>query len=106
MRHVPDSILQQRQKAVATATVLSVPLPAQGSIVEIFTGHNQSFIRDIQRKLIPRAIAYSGYRWHNSVSRQEMLQILRNITISKGGVYVHWDALDARSEKTNNAKVL
>jgi hypothetical protein len=35
-----------------------------------------------------------------------MLQILRFLTIRKGGVYVHWDALDALSEKTNNAKVL
>jgi len=39
VRHVPDSILPQRQKAVATATVSSVPLPVQDSIVEIFTGH-------------------------------------------------------------------
>ena len=52
MRHVPDSILPQRQKAVATATVLSVPLPKQDSIVEIFTGHNQSYIRDIQKELV------------------------------------------------------
>jgi hypothetical protein len=104
VRHVPDSILQPRQKAVATATVLSVPLPAQGSIVEIFTGHNQSFIRDIQKELVPRSIAYSGYRWHNSLCRPEMLQILRSITIRKGGVYVHWDTLDSRSEKTNMPK--
>ena len=91
---------------MATATVLSVPLPAQGSIVEIFTGNGQSFIRDIQLQLVPRCIAYSGYRWHNSLCRQEMMQILRFLTIRKGGVYVHWDALDARSEKTNNANVL
>ena len=52
MRHVPDSILPPRQKAVATATVSSVPLPAQDSIVEIFTGHNQSYIRDIQKELV------------------------------------------------------
>ena len=106
MSHVPDSILPQRQKAVATATVSSVPLPAQDSIVEIFTGHNQSYIRDIQKELVPRAIAYSEYRWHNSLCRPEMLQILQSITIRKGGVYVYWDALDALSEKTNNAKVL
>ncbi len=106
VRHVPDSNLLQRQKVVATATVLSVPLPAQGSIVEIITDHNQTYIRDIQKELVPRAIAYSGYRWHNSLCRPEMLQILQSITIRKGGVYVHWDALEARSEKTNNAKVL
>jgi hypothetical protein len=35
-----------------------------------------------------------------------MLQILRFITISKGGVYVHWDALAARSEKGNDVKAL
>jgi hypothetical protein len=91
---------------VATATVVSVPIPAQGSIVEVLTGQTQSYIRDIQKVLIPRAIAYSGYRWHNSLCRPEMLQILRHITIRKGGVYVHWDALNARSEKTNNANVL
>jgi hypothetical protein len=51
-------------------------------------------------------IAYSGYRWHDSLCHPEMLQILRFLTIRKGGVYVHWDALDARSEKTNHAKVL
>jgi hypothetical protein len=60
VRHIPashgdsNSILPQRQKAVATAqvaTVLSVPLPAKGSIVEIFTGHNQSYILDIQEEL-------------------------------------------------------
>ena len=76
VRHVPDSILPQRQKAVATATVSGVPLPVQDSIVEIFTGHNQSYIRDIQKELVPRAIAYLGYRWHNSACRSEMLQIL------------------------------
>ena len=91
---------------MATATVLSVPLPAQGSIVEIFTGHNQSFIRDIQKDLVPRCIAYSGYRWHNSLCRPEMLQILRHVTMLKEGVYIHWDALNARSEKGTDAKAL
>jgi hypothetical protein len=91
---------------VATATVLSVPLPAQGSIVQIFTGNGQSFIRDIQLQLVPRCVAYSGYRWHNSLCRPEMMQILRFLTIRKGGVYVHWDALDARSEKSSNSKIL
>jgi hypothetical protein len=50
--------------------------------------------------------AYSGFRWHNSACRPEMLQILQSITICKGGVYVHWDALDARSKKNTNAKAL
>ncbi len=40
VRQVPDSIWPQRQKAVATATVLSVPLPAHGDIVTVFTGHS------------------------------------------------------------------
>jgi hypothetical protein len=35
-----------------------------------------------------------------------MIQILRHITIRKGGAYVHWDALDARSEKGTDAKAL
>jgi hypothetical protein len=84
---------------------VSVPLPAQGGLVDVFTAMGQSYLRDIQRDLVPRMIARSGYRWHNSLCRPEMLQILRHITIRKGGVYVHWDALNARSEKTNNAKV-
>ena len=64
VRHIPDSNFpqRQRQKAVATAAVWTVPLPAQGSIVEIFAGHVQSYIRDIQKELVPRAIAYSGFR--------------------------------------------
>ncbi len=111
MRHTPDTILPQRQKAVATAQVapvVSVPLPAQGSILGIFTGHNQSYIRDIKKELVPIVIAYSGFRWHNSACCPDLLQILRSITIRKGGhgVYVHWDALDALSEKSNSAKAL
>jgi CMP-N-acetylneuraminic acid synthetase len=39
---------------------------------------------------------------------QRMIQILQFLTIRKGGVYVLWDALTARSQhlSTNNAKVL
>ena len=97
-------LLTQRQKAVATvAFAVSVPLPSQGGIVEVFTGPGQSYVRDIQKELVPRVIAY---RWHNSVARNEMLQILRFLTIRKGGVYAHWDALAARSLKTNNVKKL
>jgi hypothetical protein len=37
-----------------------------------------------------------------------MIQILRFLTILKGGVYIHWDALAARSHnlRTNNEKAL
>jgi hypothetical protein len=63
-------------------------------------------IRDIQKELVPRVIAYSGYRWHNSLCRPEMLQILRFITIRKGGVYVHWDALATLCDKGTDVKPL
>ena len=88
------------------ATVLSVPLPAQGGILTVFTGPGQTYIRDIQKELVPRVVALSGHRWHNSICRPEMLQILRSITIRKGGVYMHWDALAARSEKGSDVKAL
>ena len=35
-----------------------------------------------------------------------MIQILRYLTIRKGGVYSHWDALHARSARSNNARAL
>ncbi len=68
----------------------------------------QSYLRDIQKDLVPRMIARSGYRWHNAAARSEMIQILRYLTIRKGGVYIHWDALAARSHnlRANNEKAL
>ena len=60
----------------------------------------------MQRELVPRMIAVSEYRWHNSVYRDTMIQILRYLTIRKGGVYTHWAALQARSAKSNDAKKL
>ena len=90
------------------ASVVSVPLPATGGLVDIFTAHGQTYVRDIQKDLVPRMIAHSGYRWHNAAARYEMNRILRNLTIRKGGVYIHWDALAARSHnlRTNNEKAL
>ena len=97
-------------RTVRTPSVVSVPLPATGGLVDVFTVPGQNYIRDIQKDLVPRIIAHSGFRWHNSVARNEMIQILRSLTIRKGGVYVHWDALAARSQfqqlKTSNAKAL
>ena len=92
--------------ARVAAVVTSVPIPAQGGLVDVFTGNGRSYVRDIQKELVPRVIAYSGYRWHNSANRNEMIQILRYITMNKGGVYIHWDALQARSQKTNDQKAL
>jgi hypothetical protein len=94
--------------AVRDVIAVSVPLPASGGLVDVFTAHGQTYVRDIQKDLVPRIIAHSGYRWHNAVSRNEMIQILRFLTIRKGGVYVHWDALAARSQqlKSNNVKAL
>jgi hypothetical protein len=94
---------------VATAQVTavwSVPLPAHGSIFTVFTGPSQTYIREIQKELVPRVIAYSGFRWQNSLCRPEMLQILQFITICKGGVYVHWDSLAVRSGKGTDVKAL
>ncbi len=51
-------------------------------------------------------IANAGYRWHNSVSRDLLIQQLRQLTKEKGGVYVHWDALEARSPGNSNAKAV
>ena len=90
------------------APVVSVCMPATGGIVDVFTSNGQTYVRDIQKDLVPRVIAHCGYRWHNAVARGEMLQILRHLTIRKGGVYAHWDALAARSQqyKYNDVKFL
>ena len=108
--HEPDLFFSQRRKAVAAVRtpVVSVPLPAQGGLVDVFTAMGQSYLRDIQRDLVPRMIARSGYRWHNAAARSEMIQILRYLTIRKGGVYIHWDAIAARSHnlRANNEKAL
>jgi hypothetical protein len=41
-----------------------VPLRSQGGIFDVFTGPGHSYVRDIQKELllVPRVIAYSGYR--------------------------------------------
>jgi hypothetical protein len=109
---VADYSLLQRQKAMASELVdpiVTVPLPATSSLIEVLTRHGQSYASDIiQEDLVPRAIAHSGlgFRWHNAAASNEMLQIVRFLTISKGGVYVHWDPLDARSPKKENARAL
>ena len=91
---------------VRDTIVVSVPLPAAGGLVDVLLSHGQTYVRDIQKFLVPRVIANSGYRWHNAANRNEMMQIILALTIEKGGVYVHWDALAARSAhlKTNNLK--
>ena len=92
----------QRRKAVAQVRTglngPSVPLPAQGTLMDVLKNNGQHFSRYMQKSLVPRMIAAAGYRWHNAVSRDLMIQILRQVTTEKGGVYVHWDALEARSE--------
>ncbi len=54
----------------------------------------------MQKTLVPRMIAAAGYRWHNSVSRDLTIQQRRQLTIEKGGVYVHWDALEEQGRVT------
>ena len=92
--------------AVRTSPHVSAMLPLNGTLVDIFTGPGQNYVRDIQKELVPRCITVSGFRWHNGQKRSETLQILRYLTIRKGGVYVHWDALDARSGKSADGKKL
>jgi hypothetical protein len=103
-----DASFPQRQKSMATAVPFAVSaiLPTTGGLMDVFAGNGQTYIRDIQTELVPRMIAVVGHRWHNSVNRDTMIQILRYLTIRKGGVYAHWDALHARSAKSNNAKAL
>ncbi len=38
--------------------------------------HGQTYVRDIQKILVPRVIVNSGYRWHNAANCNEMIQIL------------------------------
>jgi hypothetical protein len=98
----------QRQKSIATAVPFAVSaiLPTIGGLLDVLAGNGQTYIRDIQKELVPRMIAVVGHRWHNSVNRDTMIQILRYLTIRKGGVYAHWDALHARSARSNNARAL
>ena len=35
-------------------SVVSVPLPATGGLVDVFTAHGQTYVRDIQKDLVPR----------------------------------------------------
>ena len=95
-----------RTGGAQVAPVLSVMLPVSGGLVDVLASHGQSYIRDVQKELVPRCIAVSGYRWHNSVARPEMIQQLRYLTIRKGGVYVHFDALNARSPPTSDVRAL
>ncbi len=102
--------LPQRRKAVAQVRTglngPSVPLPAHGYLFNVLKNNAQHFSRDMQKTLVPRMIAAAGFRWHNSVSCDLMIQILRQLTIEKGGVYVHWDALEARSPPNSNARAV
>jgi hypothetical protein len=61
----------------------SVPLPAQGYLFDVLKNNGQHFSRDMQKSLVPRMIAAAGYRWHNSVSRDLLIQQLRQFTIEK-----------------------
>ncbi len=81
-------------------------MPAIGYLFDVLKNNGQRFSRDMQKSLFPRMIAAAGYRWHNSVSRDLLIQQLRQLTIEKGGVYVHWDALEAQSPGNSNAKAV
>ena len=82
----------------AAPAVSKISLPATGNIVDVFTADGQGYIREAQKELTPWLISVAGYRWHNRVSREFAQQILRNVTIRKGGVFAHWDALALRSK--------
>ncbi len=75
---VADQILPQRRKAVATVRdtiVVSVLLPAAGGLVDVLLSHGQTNVRDIQKILVPRVIANSGYRWHNAANRNRGFRV-------------------------------
>jgi hypothetical protein len=103
-------LFPQRQKAVARVRTglngPSVPLPAHGTLFDVLKNNGQAFSRDIQKTLVPRTVAAACCRWHNSVSRDLMVQQLRQLTIEKGGVYVHWDALEALSPRQSDARAV
>ena len=103
-----DASFPQRQKSMASAVPFAVSaiLPATGGLTEVLTGNGQTYIRDLQKEVVPRMIAVAGYRWHNSVNRETLIQILQYLTIRRGGVYTHWDTLQARSTRLNGAAVL
>ncbi len=73
-----DTVFPQRQKSTATAAAFAVSaiLPTTGGLMDVLTGNGQTYIRYMQKELVPRIIAVSGYRWHNSVNRDTMIQIL------------------------------
>ncbi len=73
---------------------------------DVLKNNGQHYSRDKQKSLVPRMIAAAGYRWHNSVSCYILIQQLRQLTIAKGGVYIHWDALEAQSPGNSNAKAV
>ena len=103
-------LFPQRLKSTAAVRVspaqVSAMLPSEGTLVDVMTRNGQSYIRDIQKELIPRNIALVGFRWHNGAHRGETQQILRYLTIRKLGVYVHWDALNARSGKKTDVMAM
>ncbi len=75
-------------------------------LLDVLKSNSQSYIRFIQRDLVRRAIAVAEYRWHNAVARNKMIQILRHLAISKGCVYVHWDALAAQFPDSSHVKAM
>ena len=78
-----EAVFPQRQKSTATAAAFAVSaiLPTTGGLMDVFTGNGQTYIRDMQKELVPRMISVAGYRWHNSVNRDTMIQILRTVII-------------------------
>ncbi len=59
-----DASFPQRQKSTATAVPFAVSAILQtiGGLVDVLTGNCQTYIRDMQKELVPRIIAVSGYR--------------------------------------------
>ena len=88
------------------APAVSLVLPSAGGIVDVFTADGQGYIREVQKESTPWLISVAGFRWHNRVSREFLLQFLRYLSIARGGVFAHWDALALRSQKSNNVDEL
>jgi hypothetical protein len=104
-----NSFSQRRKAEAQVRTGLKGPLvslPALGHLFDVLKNNGQRFSHDMQKSLVPRMITAAGYRWHNLVSCDLLIQQLRQLTREKGGVYVHWDALEARSPGNSNAKAV
>ena len=81
-RHDADEAMQEAQDEIndTPAGLSDGSEPAGAALPDgpLQLSNGQTYIRDMQKELVLRIIAVSGYRWHNSrtVNREQMVQIL------------------------------